>query len=355
MNSNYIYYKKIKKVKTLFPFIHSLKYNGGMDFEKHILAARAELSKRVIGQHTLINGLLMGFVSGGHILIEGMPGLAKTLAVKSLAEITNLEFKRIQFTPDLLPADVTGTLIWEQANSTFAMRKGPVFANIILADEINRAPAKVQSSLLEAMEEQQVTVGNHSYPLPSPFFVLATQNPIDNEGTYPLPEAQLDRFLLKLVVKYPEPDEELLVVKLAAPFPQDAAANPLQQALEPVLNEEVLKQLRLDAALVHIDEQIEKYIVNIVRVTRPDSSKANKDGLFRYIAAGASPRASIAMHRCARINALFEGRDFVLPEDVKAVALSVLRHRLILSYEAEADNIDNDTIISRILSFVPVP
>ncbi|MDR3167462.1 MAG: MoxR family ATPase [Treponema sp.] len=317
--------------------------------------SRKELAKRIIGQREMIDGLLMALIAGGHILLEGVPGLAKTLAVKSLAEITGLTFKRIQFTPDLLPADLTGTLIWEQASLTFSVRKGPVFAHVILADEINRAPAKVQSALLEAMEERQVTIGENSYPLPDPFFVLATENPIEHEGTYALPEAELDRFLLKLLVQYPSPEEEIRILHQPAPVP-----------LAPVLPLPVLERLRTLAEGIYVDEKIARYMVSVVAATRPAAKtgglrsgdveeKPGREGPYRYISFGASPRASIALYRCSRIRALFDGRPFVTPEDVKAVALPVLRHRIVLSYEAEADGLNSDGIISRILAFIPVP
>jgi MoxR-like ATPase len=319
-------------------------------------ACRKELAKRIVGQRAMIDGLLTALVAGGHILLEGVPGLAKTLAVKSLAEITGLGFKRIQFTPDLLPADLTGTLIWEQAQGSFSVRRGPVFANVILADEINRAPAKVQSALLEAMEEKQVTIGETSYPLPDPFFVLATENPIEHEGTYNLPEAELDRFLLKLLVTYPEPAEELAVVKGSAPLSANAAGR-TGPPLAPVLDGGALALLRSAGDSIHIDEGISEYIVSIVAATRPSSARVHSaaEGLYRYVSFGASPRASIALYRCSRIFALFAGRGFVTPEDVKAAACPVLRHRLVLSYEAEADGLDADAVISRILSHVPVP
>ena len=339
-------------------------------------AARQEMAKRIVGQEEMVDGLLMALIGGGHILLEGVPGLAKTLAVKTLAEITGLVFKRIQFTPDLLPADLTGTLIWQQATGSFSMRRGPVFANVILADEINRAPAKVQSALLEAMEEKQVTIGESSYPLPSPFFVLATQNPIEQEGTYALPEAELDRFLLKLLVPYPSLEEEFRILGLVAPFsnlaegaenvPQpvlgDGFSSSLNNSLNPVLGPEALESLRKAADSVFIDEQIQQYIVSVVAASRPASSRPGadrsirpKEGLYRYIAFGASPRASLALYRCSKIRALFEGRSFVTPEDVKAAAFPVLRHRLVLSYEAEADGLESDAVISRILTLVPMP
>jgi MoxR-like ATPase len=329
-----------------------------------VTICRKELAKRVVGQRDMIDGLLAALIAGGHILLEGVPGLAKTLAVKSLAEITGLDFKRIQFTPDLLPADLTGTLIWEQGTGTFSVRRGPVFANLILADEINRAPAKVQSALLEAMEERQVTIGETTYALPEPFFVLATENPIEHEGTYALPEAELDRFLLKLLVTYPEPEDELDIVGRSPPF--SGGGDKRGSALEPVLNREGLALLRSAADSVRIDERLVQYLVSIVSATRPAASRQSRgaargpgagpgEGLYRYISFGASPRASLALYRCSRIRAAMEGRAFVTPDDVKAAALPVLRHRIVLSYEAEADGLDPDAVISRILALVPVP
>ena len=318
---------------------------------------REELGRRIIGQREMIDGLFMALIAGGHILLEGVPGLAKTRAVKCLAEITGLAFKRIQFTPDLLPADLTGTLVWEQASGLFSVRRGPVFANLILADEINRAPAKVQSALLEAMAERQVTIGEQSYLLPEPFFVLATQNPIEHEGTYTLPEAELDRFLLKLTVKYPAPEEEIRILDFAASFGSLRGRGEDTVRLSPVLSAPALESLRSAADLVYIDEQITCYIVRLVAATRPGEASRgpSREGLYRYINFGASPRASIALYRCARIRALFEGRSFVSPEDVKAASYPVLRHRLVLSYEAEADGLDPDQVISRILALVPLP
>ena len=353
-------------------------FSGGSEEAAGLLSAcRAEMAKRIVGQRSMIDGLLAALVAGGHILLEGVPGLAKTLAVKSLAEITGLVFKRIQFTPDLLPADLTGTLIWEQGKGTFSIRRGPVFANVILADEINRAPAKVQSALLEAMEERQVTIGNDSLSLPEPFFVLATQNPIEHEGTYALPEAELDRFFLKLLVSYPEPAEELEILGRIPPFTSGAGtaghganggvggagggrgAAPLSR----VLDTAALAFLRSAADSIRIDDRILRYIISLVTATRPNQTKAGpqgapkgvREGLYRYIAFGASPRASIALCRFSRIIALMGGRSFVAPEDVKTAALPALRHRVALSYEAEADGLDADTVISRILSIVPIP
>ena len=325
----------------------------------HIIEnCRAEAGKRLVGQENLIDDILTAFIAGGHVLLEGVPGLAKTLAIKTVAEILGLDFKRIQFTPDLLPADVTGTLIYEQNKGTFSVRKGPVFANVILADEINRAPAKVQSAMLEAMEEKQITIGEETYKLPDPFFVLATQNPVEQEGTYNLPEAELDRFLMKLVISYPAADNEIKIVQTAGKAPYV----PVKQ----IITSANIKDMKEAADKITCSEKLVEYIVSILTVTRPESSKkqqagrtlvntANSNDITRYIHFGASPRAGIAMLQCAKVKALFAGRDFVLPEDIKAVALNVLCHRLVLSYEAAADNVTADDIISRILDFIPVP
>ncbi len=325
----------------------------------HIIEnCRAEAGKRLVGQENLIDDILTAFIAGGHVLLEGVPGLAKTLAIKTVAEILGLDFKRIQFTPDLLPADVTGTLIYEQNTGKFSVRKGPVFANVILADEINRAPAKVQSAMLEAMEEKQITIGEETYKLPDPFFVLATQNPVEQEGTYNLPEAELDRFLMKLVITYPAADNEIKIVQTAGKAPYV----PVKQIINPAY----ISAMKQAADKITCSEKLVEYIVSILTVTRPESSKkqqtgrtlvntANSNDITRYIHFGASPRAGIAMLQCAKVKALFAGRDFVLPEDIKAVALNVLRHRLVLSYEAAADNVTADDIITRILDFIPVP
>ena len=322
--------------------------------KKIVEACRKEAGKRLIGQDQLVDDILMAIVAGGHVLLEGVPGLAKTLTVKTFSEILGLDFKRIQFTPDLLPADVTGTLIYEQNKGTFTVRKGPIFSNIILADEINRAPAKVQSAMLEAMEERQITIGEETYKLPDSFFVLATQNPVEQEGTYNLPEAELDRFLMKLIVNYPTAENEIEIVKSCGKAPQI----PVNR----IISEETLKIMRMLADKVTCDEKLVEFIVSILTVTRPDASHKNQNSgignssdITRYINFGASPRAGISMLQCAKVHALFEGRGFVLPEDIKAVALNVLRHRIVLSYEAAADNITADEIISRILSFIPVP
>ena len=330
------------------------------DFEKCrklIEACREEAGKRIVGQVQVIDGILMGLIAGGHVLLEGVPGLAKTLAVKTFSDISALDFKRIQFTPDLLPADVTGTLIYEQTSGKFSVRKGPVFANLVLADEINRAPAKVQSALLEAMAEHQVTIGETTYQLPEPFFVLATQNPIEQEGTYSLPEAELDRFLLKVKVPYPTAKEELEIVR--------GGGNPAENPVKKAFTEADLEFCRKQLKKVTCSDAILEYIVSIVTVTRPDSrmhsssrvsgAGRKNDDFLKYISFGASPRASIALCQCAMVQALFQGRSFVLPDDVKAVAPLVMRHRLVLSYEAAADGITADDLIAKILALMPVP
>jgi len=306
---------------------------------------REEIANRVIGQASMINGILMGMLAGGHVLIEGVPGLAKTLAVKTMSEVIDSEYSRIQFTPDLLPADIVGTMIYKQQSGDFVVRKGPVFSNIILADEINRAPAKVQSALLEAMQEKQVTIGSQTYKLPDPFFVLATQNPIESEGTYPLPEAQLDRFILKLRIQYPEPAEELQILRTMG-----VETNiPVKKVITPA----VLRELRMTAANIKIDERIEEYIVSLTAATR-ETDKISVP-YAKFIEFGASPRASIYMYRCAKIQALFEGRSYVIPDDVKSVVHDIMRHRIVLSYEAESEELTTDDVIDRILKVVPVP
>ena len=319
-----------------------------------IQSCRAEMGKRIVGQQNLIDGILTGFIAGGHVLLEGVPGLAKTLAVKTFAELSALSFKRIQFTPDLLPADLVGTLVYEQAKMSFSVRKGPVFANLVLADEINRAPAKVQSALLEAMAEGQVTIGDTSYILPSPFFVLATQNPIEQEGTYTLPEAELDRFLLKLLVPYPALSEEADIVRASA---RDTGRE--RKSGTPVISSEALSLIRADMQSVRCDDALVSYLVAVVAATRPlaeaRKERRQRDDYLKYISFGASPRASIALHQCAKIRALFDGRDFVVPEDIKDVVPAVLRHRLVLSYEAGADGLCADDIIAKVLGIVPVP
>lgn len=306
---------------------------------------REEIGKRIVGQQNMVDGILMALIAGGHVLLEGVPGLAKTLAVKTVADVVDAEFKRLQFTPDLLPADLIGTLIYRQNTGEFVPRKGPVFSNIILADEINRAPAKVQSALLEAMEERQVTIGETTYPLPDPFFVLATQNPIEQEGTYPLPEAQLDRFLMKLQVEYPSSEEELKILRRMG-ISQDIR-------VEKVLTPVQLRELRKVASTILVDERIEEYIVKIVTASRTTSEESRS--FSRFIDYGASTRATIYLYRCAKIKALFEGRTFAIPDDVKAVAYRVLRHRIVLSYEAESEELTPDDVITQLLKVVPVP
>lgn len=306
--------------------------------------AREELGRRIVGQQGMIDGLLTGILAGGHILLEGVPGLAKTLTVRSLAEVLDAKFRRIQFTPDLLPADLIGTMIYRPQTGEFVPRKGPIFSNVILADEINRAPAKVQSALLEAMEEHQVTIGETSYRLSEPFLVLATQNPIEQEGTYPLPEAQLDRFMLKLWVDYPTQTEEREILRRVG-VPQEIE-------LKRVIYQTDIKKLRAIVSQVAVDERIEDYIVRIVAATR---SVSDAIGHQRYLDYGASPRASIYLYRCAKVCAVMQGRTYVVPEDVKTVAPSILRHRIVLSYEADSEELAADDVLEMLLSVVPVP
>ena len=315
------------------------------DASESVKLCRAEIAKRIIGQDSMIDGMLMALIAGGHVLLEGVPGLAKTLAIKTLAEVVDTDFKRVQFTPDLLPADLIGTLVFRQQTGEFVVRKGPVFSNVILADEINRAPAKVQSALLEAMEEKQITIGDKTHKLPSPFFVLATQNPIEQEGTYPLPEAQLDRFLMKLLVDYPSPEEELKILRMMGVE--------RKQKVSKILTPELVKKLQKAASEILVDERIEEYIVAIITASRQKEDAARS--YTRFIDYGASTRATIYLYRCSKIKALFEGRTFVIPDDVKSVVYNVLRHRIVLSYEAESDELTPDDIISQILKVVPVP
>jgi MoxR-like ATPase len=305
-----------------------------------------EVGRRLVGQTAMVERLLIGLLTGGHILLEGVPGLAKTLAVRTLAEILHATFSRIQFTPDLLPADVIGTMIFDQKTQEFHPKKGPLFAHIVLADEINRAPAKVQSALLEAMQERQVTIGGTTYPLPEPFLVLATQNPIEQEGTYPLPEAQLDRFLLKVKVNYPTRLEEReVLVRMSGGEPI-----PVQRVLEP---KEILAARKRIAA-VHLDPRLVDYIIELVRATREPATVGLPE-LAPLIAFGASPRASIALAQSARAFAFLQGREFVVPEDVRALAPDVLRHRLVLTFEAEAEDVTADGIVTQLLGAVKAP
>ena len=303
-----------------------------------IQQAVAEVGRRVVGQDVMVERLMVGLLTGGHILLEGVPGLAKTLAVRTLAEIIHASFARIQFTPDLLPADVLGTMVYDVKTQEFGVKKGPIFANINLADEINRAPAKVQSALLEAMQERQVTIGGHSYVLEEPFLVLATQNPIESEGTYPLPEAQLDRFLLKVHVGYPSRNEEKeILLRMSAGVPI---------TVEPRLSPADILAARTAVRAVQLDQRLVDYIVDLVRATRESNP---------LVAFGASPRASIALAQAGRAMAFLRGRAFVVPEDVQAVAADVMRHRIVLTFEAEAEDVTADTVIARVLSAVRAP
>jgi len=309
---------------------------------------RKEVGRVVIGQDAIVNRLLIALLIRGHVLVEGLPGLAKTLLVKTLAQAIDGTFKRIQFTPDLLPADITGTQIFDPAGRTFNARLGPIFANFILADEINRAPAKVQSALLEAMQERQVTIGDTSHALPDPFVVIATQNPIEHEGTYNLPEAQVDRFVMKLRVDYPTAAEELRMLGLYLDPTKEAVT------VQRVLTLDEIRAVAHLAARVHTDERIGRYIVQLVTATRKPAD-FRLPSLTGHIAFGASPRATLALAHVGKAHAFLEGRDYVVPEDVKAVAHDVLRHRLVLSYEAAAENMTSDRIIDQILASVAVP
>ena len=305
-----------------------------------------EMNKVIVGQKHLVEGLLIGLLSNGHILLEGVPGLAKTLAINTLATTIDAKFSRIQFTPDLLPADVIGTMIYSQKREEFVVKQGPIFANFILAHEINRAPAKVQSALLEAMQERQVTIGDMTYRLPEPFLVMATQNPIEQEGTYPLPEAQVDRFMLKVVIDYPKKEEEKLIVRqnMEKAFPK---ASTILKPEDIIRAREVVKD-------VYMDEKIEKYIIDIVFATR-FPQEAGLDKFVSMIAYGGSPRASISLAKAAKAYAFIKRRGYVIPEDVRAVCHDVLRHRIGLTYEAEANNITSEDIINEILNAVEVP
>lgn len=304
------------------------------------------MGQTIVGQKHLVDSLLVALLANGHVLLEGVPGLAKTLAIKTLAKTIDAKYSRIQFTPDLLPADVLGTMIYSIQKEQFQIRKGPIFANFVLADEINRAPAKVQSALLEAMQERQVTIGERTFPLVEPFLVMATQNPIEQEGTYPLPEAQVDRFLLKVVIGYPTKDDERQIIR--------QNINPVHTEVRALLRPEEIIEAQKVVEQIYLDEKIERYIVDIVFATRQPASYGLKD-LEGIISFGASPRASIGLARAARAYAFLRKRGYVLPEDVRAISHDVLRHRIGLSYEAEANNITADEIISEILDKVEVP
>jgi MoxR-like ATPase len=327
---------------------HLRKLNTEIALEKILLdQLRSEVANVVIGQAAMVDGLIIALLTEGHVLLEGMPGLAKTLAVRSLSETMDLDFGRIQFTPDLLPADVTGTMIYQQKSDAFTVRKGPIFSSFLLADEINRAPAKVQSALLEAMQEGQVTIGEKTFKLPEPFLVMATQNPIEQEGTYVLPEAQKDRFLMKLKVGYPSQEEEQEIIRSQV---QSEPPKPLQK----ILSKKDVLRLKTLVKQVYLDEKIEKYIVDIIHQTRSPKLKA-LEPLKTYLTFGASPRGGISLALVAKARAFMEGRAFVIPEDVKFMAVSVLNHRIGISYEAEMDAVTADDIIEKIIQYVEVP
>lgn len=306
----------------------------------------AEVGKVVVGQEYMVNRLLVGLFTNGHILLEGVPGLAKTLTISTLAQVLHLDFQRIQFTPDLLPADLVGTMIYNQKEGKFEVKKGPIFANIILADEINRSPAKVQSALLEAMQEKTVTIGETTFKLDRPFLVMATQNPVDQEGTYPLPEAQVDRFMMKVFVNYPTKDQEMEVMRRISNMRFDYTVNT-------ILTKEEIFEIREQVNRVKISESLERYIIELVYATRkPMEYKLNEQA--QYIQFGASPRASINLNLSSKAVAYMDGRDYVLPEDIKEVAMDVMNHRILLNYEAEADNVRTSDIIKAILNKVPI-
>ncbi len=317
-----------------------LRYSEQLD------RVRSEVRKVLVGQDAMLSRLLIALLTGGHVLLEGVPGLAKTTAIKALAAALHCKFNRIQFTPDLLPADLIGTLIYNPREGAFSTRKGPIFANLILADEINRAPSKVQSALLEAMQEHQVTIGDETFALDEPFLVLATQNPIEQEGTYPLPEAQVDRFMLKVIVDYPSKSDERKVV--------DAVLDDLRREVQPVLEASILADMKQTAASIYMDDKVKDYVLDVVSATRHPEKYRLKD-LAPLIEYGASPRASINLCLAARANAFLVGRGYVTPQDVKDVALDILRHRVILTYEAEAEETTSDDVVRKVLESVPVP
>jgi MoxR-like ATPase len=316
------------------------------DQAKTLERLRQEVNKVIVGQERLLDRLLIALLTGGHVLLEGVPGLAKTTAVRTLAQALGLTFRRISFTPDLLPADVIGTMIYNPKEGTFAPKQGPVFTNLLLADEINRAPAKVQSALLEAMQEHQVTLGDHTYPLPAPFLVLATQNPIEQEGTYPLPEAQVDRFMLKCIIKHPSRDDERRIMT--------RFANRQNIEISPVLTRADVEGLRQVMDQIYCDEKVGEYILDLVFATR-DPKSFQLPALANQIEIGASPRATLYLNLAARANAMLHGRAYATPQDVKEIAHDVLRHRLILTYEAEAEEVTSEKIIDQILATIPVP
>ncbi len=308
---------------------------------------KREIGKVIVGQKYLVDRLIIGLLANGHVLLEGVPGLAKTLAVKTLAQCMKADFKRIQFTPDLLPADVVGTLIYSPSKGEFTTKKGPIFTNLLLADEINRAPAKVQSALLEGMQERQVTIGDETFFLPQPFLVLATENPIDQEGTYPLPEAQMDRFMLKLLINYPNREDELKILNSNANVS-------VEHTVSPIVDAETIHRSRRLIDSIYLDEKLKGYLVDVVLATRNPSNYGASE-LSAFIHFGASPRATISLALAAKASAFMQGRSFVTPQDIKDIGLDVLRHRVIISYEAEAENVSSDDIIKKIFETVPVP
>jgi len=317
-----------------------------LQYSDQIERVRAEVRKVLVGQDAMLSRLLIALLTGGHVLLEGLPGLAKTTAIKALAGAIQCKFNRIQFTPDLLPADLLGTMIYNPREGSFGTRKGPIFANLILADEINRAPSKVQSALLEAMQEHQVTIGDETYPLEEPFLVLATQNPIEQEGTYPLPEAQVDRFMLKVIVGYPSKAEERKVV--------DAVLDDIRREVKPVLDPAQLLEIKKTVSSIYMDDKVKDYVLDVVAATRrPEEFRLTE--LKPLIQCGASPRASINLCLAARANSFLAGRGYVTPQDVKDIAFEILRHRIILTYEAEAEEITSDDIVRKVLESVPVP
>lgn len=327
--------------------INLTNLNTAISDSSHIVNEITQgMKQTIVGQKHLIESLMIALLSNGHILLEGVPGLAKTLAIKSLAQLIDAKYSRIQFTPDLLPGDVMGTMVYSVRNEQFQVKKGPIFANFVLADEINRAPAKVQSALLEAMQERQVTIGDTTFPLEEPFLVMATQNPIEQEGTYPLPEAQVDRFLLKVVIGYPTPEEERQIIRQNITSGNDK--------IKPILTPKQIIEAQKVVEHIYLDEKIEKYIVDIVFATR-FPAKVGLNDLVSMISFGASPRASISLAKAAKAYAFLRGRGYVVPEDIRAVSHDVLRHRIGLTYEAEANNITPDEIISNILDVVEVP
>ena len=334
--------------ESVNPADHLRKLNDQIALEKMAIEQlKKEISKVIIGQGEMIDSLIIALLTDGHVLLEGLPGLAKTLTVKTLSQAMSLDFSRIQFTPDLLPADVTGTMIYQQKSESFAVRKGPLFASFILADEINRAPAKVQSALLEAMQERQVTIGEESFKLPDPFLVMATQNPIEQEGTYNLPEAQKDRFMMKVSVGYPSPAEEALIIRSKI---QGSETEKVKKALT---KKDVLR-LKALVKEVYLDEKIEKYIVDIINETRNPSIPALQE-LAPYISYGSSPRGGINLALASKARAFMEGRSFVTPDDIKVMSIKVLNHRIGLTYEAEVDELNAEDIIHKIVQYVEVP